>query len=60
MVPSEAYTDIVGNMERRWPRAYDGVITNPCPNCGAQPGEVCTYEPPVGRTRRAPCVVRCR
>lgn len=59
MVPSEAYTDIVGSMERRWPRAYDGYITNPCSNCGAEPGDLCTYQP-LEKTRRAPCVARCR
>ena len=57
MTPSEAYLDIVGNMERRWPRSYDGVITKQCPNCGAKAGDVCTYEPSK-RTRRAPCVAR--
>jgi hypothetical protein len=58
MVPSEAYTDIVGSMERAWPPAYDGYITNDCPNCGAEFPDPC-YDP-AGKTRRAPCVARCR
>jgi hypothetical protein len=55
--PSDVYTDIVGDMQRRWPPSYDAVITKACPNCGAQPGDVCTYTP-AQRTRRAPCVAR--
>jgi hypothetical protein len=57
MTPSEAYLDVVGNQHRDWPRAYDTVIGKPCPNCGAQPRDLCTYDPDK-RTRRAPCVAR--
>jgi hypothetical protein len=54
---SQAYLDIVGGVERSWPRAYDGVIALVCPNCGADPMELCTN--PITRLpRKSPCILR--
>lgn len=66
---SEAYLDLGGRAERRWPPAYNEVIGLHCPRhlaappsmrgCGAKPGEVCTNAI-TGRARKAPCYARMR
>lgn len=54
---TEVYSEIVGSATPPWPRPYNEAITHACPNCGAQPFELCTG--PSGETRlRMPCVAR--
>jgi hypothetical protein len=56
MATSEVYTDVVGSVERNYPRAYDTCIHRDCPNCGAVPFQMCMISP--AKTRRAPCIAR--
>lgn len=44
------------------PTPYRGAIDQPCPTCGAEPGQPCVVEDDRNgrRRRRVPCVRRCR
>jgi hypothetical protein len=57
---SEAYVESTGRGVRRWPRAYNAVISKPCPRCHAKPLELCTN--PERRTKKygakIPCLAR--
>jgi hypothetical protein len=56
---SEAYEDIGGGVERRWPPAYsEGLaITKVCPDCKARPMDLC-MNPINGLPKRCPCMNR--
>ena len=53
---SEAYEDLGGTAERRWPPAYsEGLaIAKPCPDCHARPMDLCV-NPINGLPKRCPC-----
>ena len=48
-------------MNRPIPESYRGAIDQPCPTCGAEPGQPCFVEDDRHgrRRRRMPCVRRC-
>lgn len=54
---SEAYLDLGGTPERRWPASYNECIMRGCPNCGAVKMDLC-INPTTHRARKAPCVLR--
>lgn len=62
-----AYDELGGG--RSLPASYDTCKHRPCPDCGADPDEACTFDvqvpspsgpTTVRRPRHAPCVARTR
>jgi hypothetical protein len=56
-ITSQAYLDVVGDVERSWGRAYDTCIMHSCPRCGADAYYVCVN--PISRRKaKMPCLAR--
>lgn len=54
-----SYLEEVGGGRGTFPAAYAQVIYSTCPNCFAQPMELC-MNPYTGKEKSAPCVKRGR